>query len=125
MPHGHVVVVVAGQPLAHGKYPFAYWGRLGGGGAKDKTVNWAWARRLIAGEAVDICRHDKIVLVQPLDLLGAQRHRRITPAERDIGVVHLGLGEGGSLFDEGKSFAEILETIGSLDPRGIIDQRPI
>src|SRR5690348_11183579 len=26
--HGHVVVVVAGQPLAHGKYPFAYWGRL-------------------------------------------------------------------------------------------------
>ena len=40
--HGHMVVVVAGQPLAHGKYPFAYWGRLGGGGAKDKTVNWAW-----------------------------------------------------------------------------------
>ena len=41
-PHGHVVVVVAGEPLAHGKYPFAYWGRLGGGGQKDQTVNWAW-----------------------------------------------------------------------------------
>jgi len=41
-PHGHVVVVVAGQPLAHGKYPFAYWGRLGGVGEKDQTVNWAW-----------------------------------------------------------------------------------
>ncbi len=41
-PHGHVVVVVAGEPLAHGKYPFAYWGRLGGGGMKDQTVNWAW-----------------------------------------------------------------------------------
>ena len=40
--HGHVVVVVAGQPLAHGKYPFAYWGRLGGGGIRDQTVNWAW-----------------------------------------------------------------------------------
>jgi hypothetical protein len=40
--HGHVVVVVAGQPLAHGKYPFAYWGRLGGGGMRDQTVNWAW-----------------------------------------------------------------------------------
>lgn len=40
-PHGHVVVVVAG-PLAHGKYPSAYWGRLGGGGMKDQTVNWAW-----------------------------------------------------------------------------------
>jgi hypothetical protein len=44
-PHGHVVVVVAtapGQSLAHGKYPFAYWGRLGGVGDEDKTVNWAW-----------------------------------------------------------------------------------
>lgn len=40
-PHGHVVVVVAG-PLAHDAYPSAYWGRLGGGGAKDKTINWAW-----------------------------------------------------------------------------------
>jgi hypothetical protein len=41
-PHGHVVVVVAGQPLAHGRYPFAYWGRLGGGGKKNETVNFAW-----------------------------------------------------------------------------------
>ncbi|HZK90768.1 MAG TPA: hypothetical protein VFC56_11520 [Stellaceae bacterium] len=41
-PHGHVVVVVAGTPLAHGKYPFAYWGRLGSVGSKDQTVNWAW-----------------------------------------------------------------------------------
>jgi hypothetical protein len=40
--HGHVVVVVAGQPLARRKYPFAYWGRLGGGGIRNQTVNWAW-----------------------------------------------------------------------------------
>jgi hypothetical protein len=39
--HGHVVVVVAG-PLAHGRYPSAYWGRLGGVGAKFETINWAW-----------------------------------------------------------------------------------
>jgi hypothetical protein len=39
--HGHVVVVVAG-PLAHGKYPSAYWGRLGGAGKENETVNWAW-----------------------------------------------------------------------------------
>jgi hypothetical protein len=39
--HGHVVVVVSG-PLAHGKYPSAYWGRLGGVGARDQTINWAW-----------------------------------------------------------------------------------
>jgi hypothetical protein len=40
--HGHVVVVVDG-PLNRGKYPSAYWGRLGGVGAKDQTINWAWS----------------------------------------------------------------------------------
>jgi hypothetical protein len=42
-PHGHVVVVVKG-PLAHSKYPTAYWGSLRGSSSagKDKTVNWAW-----------------------------------------------------------------------------------
>ena len=42
-PHGHVVVVVSG-PLDpnHGKYPTAYWGRLGDVGAKAQTINWAW-----------------------------------------------------------------------------------
>src|SRR5579864_3271239 len=39
--HGHVVVVVEG-PLNRGKYPSACWGKLGGVGAKDQTVNWAW-----------------------------------------------------------------------------------
>jgi uncharacterized Zn-binding protein involved in type VI secretion len=39
--HGHVVVVVNG-PLAHGKYPTAYWGKLGGTGYKNTTLNWAW-----------------------------------------------------------------------------------
>jgi hypothetical protein len=40
-PHGHVVVVVTG-PLAAGKYPTAYWGRLGSIGKKNTTINWAW-----------------------------------------------------------------------------------
>ena len=39
--HGHVVVVVDG-PLAHDRYPSAYWGRLGGVGAQFETTNWAW-----------------------------------------------------------------------------------
>jgi hypothetical protein len=39
--HGHVVVVV-GKPLAHAKYPCAYWGTLGGEGKKDTTLNYAW-----------------------------------------------------------------------------------
>jgi hypothetical protein len=40
-PHGHVVVVVQG-PLAHGKYPTGYWGRLGATGMKNATINFAW-----------------------------------------------------------------------------------
>jgi hypothetical protein len=41
--NGHVVVVVTG-PLdaAHGKYPTAYWGRLGGVGAENQGINFAW-----------------------------------------------------------------------------------
>jgi hypothetical protein len=38
--HGHVAVVVDGR--MQGRYPRAYWGRLGGGGKKDDTINWAW-----------------------------------------------------------------------------------
>lgn len=42
--NGHVVVVVKGSPLAHGKYPFAYWGKLNDpeNAGFNKTVNWAW-----------------------------------------------------------------------------------
>lgn len=39
--HGHVVVVVSGE-LAHGKYPTAYWGKLGDTGKKNETLNFAW-----------------------------------------------------------------------------------
>jgi len=43
--HGHVVVVLSGS-LAHGKYPTAMWGSLGGplpSAGKD-TVNFSWSR---------------------------------------------------------------------------------
>jgi hypothetical protein len=41
-PHGHVVVVVAGTPLAHGLYPYAYWGSEGGPPGRNQTLNYAW-----------------------------------------------------------------------------------
>lgn len=42
--NGHVVVVVKGSPLAHGKYPYAFWGKLNDptNAGFNKTVNWAW-----------------------------------------------------------------------------------
>jgi Transglycosylase SLT domain len=39
--HGHVVVVVDG-PVAHGKYPTAYWGALGGTPGNYQTLNNSW-----------------------------------------------------------------------------------
>jgi len=39
--HGHLVIVVSG-PLAHGRYPTAYWGTLGGTGMKSTPLNYAW-----------------------------------------------------------------------------------
>ena len=43
--------------------------------------------------SVDLARHDEIILVQSLDLLGAQGDGRVTPAEADVGVMAFGLGE--------------------------------
>jgi hypothetical protein len=40
-PNGHVAVITPG-PLAHGKYPTGYWGKLHGVGKKDTTINYAW-----------------------------------------------------------------------------------
>jgi hypothetical protein len=39
--NGHVAMIVSGD-LNQGKYPTGYWGQLGGVGAKNKTLNWAW-----------------------------------------------------------------------------------
>ena len=39
--NGHVAIIVSG-PIAQQKYPSGYWGRLGGVGEKNKTINWAW-----------------------------------------------------------------------------------
>jgi hypothetical protein len=42
--HGHVVVVVDG-PMAHNRYPTAYWGQLHGTGGRFKTLDDAWTAR--------------------------------------------------------------------------------
>jgi hypothetical protein len=39
--HGFVVVVVDG-PLGAGRYPTAFWGRVGSGSGSGKTINWVW-----------------------------------------------------------------------------------
>jgi hypothetical protein len=43
--HGHVVVVV---PSSGQRYPVAYWGRFGGTGRQNTTVNWSWSHADLA-----------------------------------------------------------------------------
>jgi len=39
--NGHVAIIVSGG-LDHQKYPTGFWGKLGGVGEKNKTINYAW-----------------------------------------------------------------------------------
>ena len=43
--NGHVVIIM---PNSHKPYPTAYWGRLGGIGRKNQTINWSWNRSDLA-----------------------------------------------------------------------------
>src|SRR5260370_42665770 len=78
----------------------------------------------LGGDAIELCRHDEVVLVQSLYLLGVQRDPRVTPAETNIGMVSFGLGERGRALDKSEGFGEVLEPVGSLDPLGFIEKRP-
>src|ERR1700681_1075935 len=75
--------------------------------------------------SVDLARHDEIVLVQSLDLLGAQGDGRVTPAEADVGVMAFGLGELTDFLNKGERFPEIAESKRALDAVGIVSQLPI
>jgi len=55
-PHGHMVVVTSSHESANGIYPRGYWGKLGGVGMKNSTINWAFEASDLAG-GVTYWRH--------------------------------------------------------------------
>src|SRR6516225_558817 len=69
---------------------------------------------------INLARHDKIVLVQPLDLLGAQRDGRVTPAEADIGVMTLGFSQVTDVANKAERFLKVTEAESSFDTAPII-----
>src|SRR5215469_7039513 len=81
--------------------------------------------RVLRRDPVKLRGHDKVVLVQTPDLFCPQRDRRVAPAKTEIGVMAFGLGQRRSALDKGKGLAKILETIGALDSRRLIDQGPV
>ena len=74
---------------------------------------------------IDLARHDKIVLVQPLDLLGAQRDGRVAPAEADIGMVAFCLSQVAHVSNKLERFLKITEGERPLDAVAFIAQIPI
>lgn len=114
--NGHVAVVV-GQPLAHGKYPTAYWGTLGGIGAKQQTLNYAWTkadRDSVTYAKYSVRLHDGEPLLKDGTLV--TRYRAHCPAhgwegmaQSDRGQAALDLAAHKELFpDEGHAGATIL-----------------
>src|SRR5262249_56808981 len=75
--------------------------------------------------AVDLARHDEVVLVQSLDLLGGERDGRVTPAEADIGVMAFSLGELPDPSHEAECLAEITESKRAFDAVSVVTQLPI
>src|SRR5437762_13376018 len=75
------------------------------------------------GDPVELGRHDEIVFVQALYLLGAQRHRGIAPAKADVGVMAFGFGERSGLLNKAQRLSEILEPVSPLDAARLVEQR--
>src|SRR6478609_5170018 len=80
--------------------------------------------RDLAGQPVELCRHNEIVLVQTFDLLGAQRDRGIAPPEANIRMMEFRLGEFTGAAHESKGIAKAPEPVGAFDPRRLVPQHP-
>ena len=74
---------------------------------------------------INLARHDKIVLVQPLDLLGAQRDGRVTPAEADIRVVPFIFSQVADVANKVERCPKITKMERSFDAVAIIAQFPV
>ena len=81
---------------------------------------WRDIRRI--EDPIDLARHDKVVLVQSLDLLGAQRDGRVTPAEADIRVVPFGFSQVADVANKVERCPKITEMERSFDAVAIIAQ---
>src|ERR1700730_1784221 len=75
--------------------------------------------------AVNLGRHDEVVLMQSLDLLGLQRDRRIAPTEADIRMMALSFREFTNLLNKGKRLPEIAKPEAPLDAVSFLRQLPV
>src|SRR5262249_17439879 len=75
-------------------------------------------------QTVDLRRHNEIVLVEAIDLLGMQRHRRIAPTKTYVGMVAFGLCKLPQPLYECERVAEVPKTEGPLNPARLVHRHP-
>src|SRR5262249_44602938 len=71
-------------------------------------------------DPIDLARHDKIILVQTLNLLGAQRDGRITPAEAHVWVMTFGFSQVTDVANKAERFLKVTEAESSFDTVAVI-----
>jgi hypothetical protein len=84
-------------------------------GASPRTSRTRSLRGRASEYAVDLGGHDEVVLMQPLDLLGLQRDRRIAPTEADVWMMAFSFREFTNLLNKGKCLPEIAKPEAPLD----------
>src|SRR3569623_2071852 len=75
--------------------------------------------------AVALRRHDEVVFVQAFYLVRVERDGALAPAEADVGVMPLRLGDVADAIDEGEGLGEILEFVCALDTRRLVRDAPL
>jgi hypothetical protein len=75
--------------------------------------------------AVNLGGHDEVVLMQPLDLLGLQRDRRVAPTEADIRMMAFRFREFTNLLNKGQRLPEIAKPEAPLDAVSFPRQFPV
>src|SRR5271165_7135000 len=93
--------------------------------ASRRTTGTRSHSRSPSVNAVDLGRHDEVVLMQSLDLLGLQRHRRIAPTEADIRMMAFGFRELADLLNKGQRLPEIAKPEAPLDAMSFVHQLPV
>jgi hypothetical protein len=82
---------------------------------KGRLAVWQSRLWLSCEYTVNLGGHNEIVLMQPLDLLGLQRDRGITPTEADIRMMAFSFRELTNFLGKGKRLPEIAKPEASLD----------
>src|SRR5271156_4312607 len=81
-------------------------------------------RRSPTGKPIGLGRHDEVVLVEALDLLGLPGHRNPPPAKADVRMMSFGLGQATDLDYEVHGLLEVLELEAPFDAASVIQKVP-